>query len=247
MNTSDAEQRFEMLPKVVSFAGVAALYWIVQQVSQKGYLTHALSLPPSVSTSVMMLFECKVWEFLIGMVAIAVLSRGHLWSYGINSMEVRFSMRVLVRFYLVALLLTAVMVLLPLLRGEQLPAIYTHLTSATIGLWLLLQWMATPIADAIFFFGVFQTVLNKYWTDVFEIKSFKMSTGGIYAAMSFVVGRIQVPIFGGDTVEYIIAACTGLFCAWVYDRTRSLLTPMLAIAFLYGLPFIIRFGWALLH
>ncbi|MCX6137266.1 MAG: hypothetical protein NTV54_07215 [Ignavibacteriales bacterium] len=246
MNSNDVTAPYKTLPRILSFSGVTILYWAIQQVSMQGYLTHAVALPASISFPVVMLFEHKVWEFLFGMLVIAVLSRGHLWSYGINSMDVRFSMRMLVRFYAVALVFVTGMVLIPLLRGDALPIIFSHLAPSTMGAWILLQWMASPIADSILFFGVFQTVLCKYWPETFVIRSLRIPVGGLYAAMAFVVGRVRVPIFGGDMLEYVIAAGVGLFCAWMYDRTRSLLTPMLAIAFVYGMPFIIRFAWALM-
>jgi hypothetical protein len=247
MNSNPTAPRLEMLPRVLSFSGVVFLYWAVQQISLQGYLAHAITFPASISPTVVLLFEQKVWAFLCGMTVIAILSRGHLWSYGINSMDVRFSMRMLVRFYAVALLFVIALVLIPLMRGVLPPAMYSHPAPATMVGWLLLQWMATPIADAILFFGVFQTVLCKYWPEAFEFKQFRLPVGSIYAVMAFVVGRIRIPVFGDDTLEYVVAASVGIFCAWMFDRTRSLLTPMLAIAFVYGMPFIIRFAWALLR
>jgi hypothetical protein len=243
---SPAAPRYDMLPRILSFSGVIVVYWAIQQVSSYGYLTHAIMVHPSLSSVALLLFEQKIWEFLIGMTVIAVMSRGHLWSYGINSMDVRFSMRMLVRFYAVATVFIIGMVIIPLMRGTALPAIYAHLSLPMMGIWLLMQWMASPIADSVLFFGVFQTILSKYWSEVIEFKQFKLPVGGVYAAMAFVVGRIRIPIFGSDTLEFAIAAVAGLFCAWVYARTRSLLTPMLALAFLYGLPFIIRFAWTLM-
>ena len=245
-DTSAAPSRYEMLPRILSLTGVIFVYWAIQQVSSYGYLTHAVALHPSFSSAAFLLLEQKIWEFLVGMTVIAVMSRGHLWSFGINSMDVRFSMRMLVRFYAAATVFVIGMVLIPLMRGAAMPAIYAHISISTMGVWLLVQWMASPIADSVLFFGVFQTILSKYWTEIIEFKQFRLPVGGVYAAMAFVVGRVRIPVFGSDMLEYAIAGVAGLFCAWMYNRTHSLLTPMLALAFLYGLPFIIRFAWTLL-
>ncbi len=57
----------------------------------------------------------------------------------------------------------------------------------------------------------------------------------------FAAGRMNVPVYGNQFIEYLLALAIGAYSGLVYFRTRSLLTPMLSQAFFYGLPFVVRF------
>ena len=234
---------FSVIPKIVSLVAVIACFALIEWVSSFHILTGLLPLPSSLSTPLAWLFEHHVWEFAIGMTAITILSRGHLWSYGINSSEIRFSMSVLLKFYAAALIVMIGLVVTPLIISGILPEYFRRMGKVDMIGWILFQWMATAVADEILFHGLFQTLLLKYWRQKFMLGSFEFPVVILFTSVAFAAGRTNVPVYGGYLVEYILALLMGLYGGIVYYRTRSLLTPMLSQAFFYGLPFVIRFAY----
>ncbi len=231
------------LPRTLALAGIVLFYWLMQTIAARHDLLLRLHIPATVSVRLAGLLEHHLWEFSLGMIAVVLLSRGHLWSYGINSMNIRLSLRYLVRFYVVALFVIAGGVVIPLLLHTPLPPYLGRTTTAESAGWLLFAWLAVPVADETVFHGLVQTVLVKFWPEEVRIGSWSVPVAIFFSTAVFVTGRTSVSIYGNATVEYALAAGIGLFGGWVYYRTRSLLAPMLAQAFLYGMPFAIRLLW----
>lgn len=231
------------VPKIASLAAVVACFAVIEWTSSFHILTAILPHPSSLSIPLAWLFEHQVWQFGIGITAITILSRGHLWSYGINSSDIRFSMSVLLKFYAAALAVMLALVVAPLLMSGKLPEYFTRMGRVDMIVWILYQWMATAVADEILFHGLFQTLLLKYWREKIMIRSFEFPVVILFTSVAFAAGRTNVPVYGGHVVEYILALLMGLYGGIVYYRTRSLLTPMLSQAFFYGLPFVIRFAY----
>ena len=234
-----------ILPKLASLAAVVGSFALIEWASSFHFLSHLLPLPTSLSAPLAWLFEHQVWQFGIGMLAITILSRGHLWSYGINSSEIRLSMSILLKFYAVALVVVFGLVVLPLILWGTIPDYYLRLGKADMIVWILFQWMATAVADEILFHGLFQTLLLKYWREKIVIGSMEIPVVLFFTTAVFAACRTNVPVYGGHVIEYLLASLIGLYGGIVFYRTRSLLTPMLSQAFFYGLPFVIRFCYVI--
>ncbi len=232
-----------IIPKMASLAAVVACFAFIEWVSSFHILTNILPIPSSLSTPLAWLFEHHVWQFAIAMTAITILSRGHLWSYGINSSDIRLSMSILLKFYAVAFITMIGFVVTPLLVSGSLPGYFARMGRIDVIAWILFQWMATAVADEILFHGLFQTLLLKYWREKFVIRSVEIPVVVLFTSVAFAAGRTNVPVYGGYAVEYVLALLMGLYGGLVYYRTRSLVTPMLSQAFFYGLPFVIRFAY----
>ncbi|HTR80897.1 MAG TPA: CPBP family intramembrane glutamic endopeptidase [Bacteroidota bacterium] len=229
--------------KVGALLAVFVCFALIEWVASLHLLSKTLPLPPSLAPGLTGLFEHHVWQFAIGMFAITVLSRGHLWSYGINSSTIRLSMAILVRFYGVALVIIVALVGIPLFETGNLPVYLKHLSRADMVGWIVFQWMVAAVADEILFHGLFQTLLAKYWPEKIVFRSFEIPIVVLFTTAAFAAGRTNVPVYGGDVLEYAFALAIGLYGGLVYYRTRSLLTPMLSQAFFYGLPFVVRFAY----
>lgn len=232
-----------LLPKAASLLAVVACYALAEWASSFHFLARVFPLPSSLAVGLAWLFEHQVWQFGIGMLAITLLSRGHLWSYGINSSEIRLSMSVLLKFYAVALIVMIGLVIVPLLGSGTLPVYFARISRADMVAWILYQWMAAAVGNEIFFHGLFQTLLLKYWREKFVVKSFELPLVVLLTSVAFAAGRSNVSIYGNHGTEYLLAFLIGLYGGIVYYRTRSLLTPMLSQAFFYGFPFVIRFAY----
>ncbi len=235
-----------VVSRLASLVAVVACFALIEWVSSFHILTKLLPFPLSLSTPLAWLFEHHIWQFAVGMTAITILSRGHLWSYGINSSDIRISMSVLLKFYAAALIVMIGLVVMPLILSGTLPEYFRRMGRVDMIGWILFQWMATAVADEILFHGLFQTLLLKYWREKFMIRSFELPVVILFTSAAFAAGRTNVPVYGGHFLEYILAFLIGLYGGMVYYRTRSLLTPMLSQAFFYGLPFVIRFAYVAL-
>lgn len=246
-STSSHSASFSIFTKrigvfVIFFASYALVVWL----SSFHFTAKLIPIHFHLSSSLVHLFEHHVVEFAIGMIAIAIFSRGNLWSYGINALNIRQSMYVLWRFYLVALIIVGVFVVVPLVQGEKIPAYLAGANVSTMVGWIVFEWLATAVADEIFFHGFCQTLLTKYWKNAIVInlwRRIEIPFSVLVTTVLFAVGRTNVGVFGNSGVEYFFAVALGFYTGMVYYRTRSLLTPMLSQAFFYGMPFLVRYLW----
>ena len=243
MSISDtrAANPSSLLQKTWSVLAVIGCFALVEWISSFHFLVRTFPLPSSLSTGLAWHFEHQVWQFGIGMLAITILSRGHLWSYGINSSEIRLSMSILLNFYAAGLVLIVGLIVLPLLLSRTLPPYFTDMSRTDMVVWILFQWMAAAVGDEIFFHGLCQTLLLKYWKGKIVVKTFELPVVVIVMGAAFALGRSNVLVYGNHWLEYLLALLIGLYGGIVYYRTRSLLTPMLSQAFFYGFPFVVRF------
>jgi membrane protease YdiL (CAAX protease family) len=135
------------------------------------------------------------------------------------------------------------LVVVPLLVSGSLPVYFARMSRADMAGWILYQWLAAAVGDEILFHGLFQTLLLKYWKEKFAVRLFELPFVVLLTSVAFAAGRSNVPVYGNNGVEYILALLIGLYGGIVYYRTRSLLAPMLSQAFFYGFPFVIRFAY----
>ncbi len=233
--------RRPLTTKLAPVTGLLASFLLIEWASSYRLLASLLALHLAVSPTLVRLLEHAVWQFGVGMLAITLLSRGHLWSYGINSSDIRLSMAILLKFYGVAVGIVILGVVLPLTFSQEIPEYLRGLSRIDMAGWIIFEWMAAAVADEIFFHGLLQTVLLKFWRKEFVIGQYKIPAVVIVAAIAFAAGRSNVAVYGNNVVDFILALGIGVYGGLVYHRTRSLLTPMLSQAFFYGLPFVIRF------
>ncbi|MGA9408405.1 MAG: hypothetical protein WBW71_14820, partial [Bacteroidota bacterium] len=178
-----------IVSRLASLVAVVACFALIEWVSSFHILTKLLPLPSSLSTPLAWLFEHHIWQFAVGMTAITILSRGHLWSYGINSSDIRISMSVLLKFYAAALIVMIGLVVMPLILSGTLPEYFRRMGRVDMIGWILFQWMATAVADEILFHGLFQTLLLKYWREKFMIRSFELPVVILFTSVVFAAGR----------------------------------------------------------
>ena len=238
---SPGSQRTPILAKTISLASIIICYLFIEWCSSAHLLTRIFPHPPSLSISLAWLFEHHLWQFGVGMLAITALSRGHLWSYGINSSDIRLSMALLLKFYIAAGVFVIMVIVVPMGYSGTMPEYLVHASRVDMLAWILFQWMVAAVADNILYFGLFQTVLLKYWQEKISFKSFEIPLALLMTTVLFAAGRTNVPMYGNHLIEYLLALVIGAYSGFVFYRTRSLLTPMLSQAFFYGLPFVVRF------
>ncbi|MCK9407753.1 MAG: CPBP family intramembrane glutamic endopeptidase [Bacteriovoracaceae bacterium] len=219
--------------KFFTLIGVAVFCYAVIWISPITVISRTLSLEGSVY---FLQFERHFWQYSIAFIAVVILSRGHLWSYGINSQNLKISMVWLVWMYG----FTVVMTMSGIAIGkEMLPAGAAALVPGTSESVIasMVYWMSSPVANQILFFGFVQTVLMKQWGDSFSLLGFPLSL--VVASIFFAVGATSSH-FSADPAFLIPTFILGLFCGVVYWKTKSLITPMLGHAFFFGFPVFIH-------
>lgn len=222
-----------VVQKIVTLLGVILFCYVVNIYS------HITLIAPHLPVSSLLpaqTFERHFWQFVFGFTAIVMLSRGHLWSFGINSKNLKQSMKWLVWLYVA---MVSVTFLSRMMDVDLLPIKKEQLPSGIGGtmLILLMYWMSSPVANQILFFGVGQTLLMKQFGDNGKVAGVPLT---VYIA------AILFSIFGTDSsfavgnLSSLTTFVVGLFCGIVYWKTGSLITPMLGHAFVFGFPLVIE-------
>lgn len=223
-----------LIKKIVSLAGVSAFCYAVIWISPQTFFSDIFSQGDSYFV---LQFERHFWQFSIAIIAVVLMSRGHLWSYGINSQNLKTSMQWLMGLY--AVTITATMIELGI-GIRFLPEPESNIPQTFSGMFAasLVYWMSSPVANQILFFSFGQTVLMKQWGE-----SLLVGKLPVYIVLSSIVFA-----FGATTSQYSIGEYSflvtfflGLYSGIVYWKTNSLITPMLGHAFFFGFPLFIRF------
>jgi hypothetical protein len=216
--------------RFLSIVGVSVFCYGVIRFSSITFFTNAVSLNGSYFFPQ---FEQHFWQYLFSFFAVIILSRGHLWSYGINSQNLKSSMIWLVWLY-------GLIILATLIFGEEiLPVRASNIPSGTSETFiaLLTYWMSSPVANQILFFAFAQTILMKQWGDSIKIGTIPVVI--FFTALLFALGATTSQFQFGE-YSIIGTFMLGMFSGIVYWKTNSLITPMLGHAFYFGFPLFIH-------
>ena len=210
------EEYLHIAKQLASLAGVAAFYYCLRSYGDLHLLGTLPWLTRTFSPALLFVFERHVWQFLWSMAALTVLSRGNLWSCGINSMNIRESLTILLGFYAGAVIVISAMASVSLFvsHGFQTGHVPDKLLVMTI------HWLSSPVADQLLFFGLFQTSLAKYWTARTPAGPFELPSVIFITAVAFTLGRLGLPHYTSAMAEYAAGFGVGIFSGYMYHRTR---------------------------
>lgn len=194
--------------------------------------------PSSLEQHFTLIFEKDAWQFALAFLCSVVLSRGHLWSYGIRSDNLKHSMSFLAGVYGFTILFFLALRLLNIPFSADNVAM--HLKNQNSILVLLIQWMSSPVADQILFFSLVQSVLMKNNVSKISLGGIPLHLDIIIAALFFAYFRSGIPLTEIPVLNIIMDCVIGIFSGYVYSKTTSVLTPMLGQAFFYGFPFFMK-------
>ena len=117
------------------------------------------------------------------------------------------------------------------LKGEP-ESVGFSLTTFNILGWFSFSALMSGTSEEIFFRGLLQTFLNKAWKGSVKIIKLDIPTAGIIAALIYTFAHMEFN-FSPFTVNYnfpqlIVAFILGIFFSIAYDRTKSLIAPIVA-------------------
>lgn len=208
---------------------MVALHYAIQAIT--AVLMELTSLVPAGETGELLhAVEHHLWQLLLALVAIGVLSRGHWGRWGLNLRRRSESTRIIKRFTLVygAYFIGIGFVLQWLLFPA--PDAPGPLEPGQIAGRLLFGFVLVGISEEVLFRGLIHTALAGAWTGAFWWRSWAMPTAGIIAALIFTLAHVRIDLQPLEVTyslpQLLMAFVLGLFYSAAYHRTGSLLAPV---------------------
>lgn len=168
-------------------------------------------------------------QMFLAIIVIVFVLRGRLKDYGLNLQNRSLSKRYILWFFLVYGVITVLNFLPNFLAGRPEPAGFS-LTAFNIFGWFSFAALMSGTSEEIFFRGLLQTFLYRTWKDSIAIMKINVPTAGIMAALIYAFAHVEIN-FSPFTMNYnilqvIAAVVLGIFFGMAYDRTKSLLAPI---------------------
>lgn len=180
------------------------------------------------------------WQLVLALVAVAGVSRGRASAWGLNVANWRLSLKLFWRFVPIFTLVIVIWNVLPPLLSGHPPRFNYEVTTANVIGWMTYMWLFAGISEEILFRGLIQTYLSKTWTENWSVGGVTIPSAGFAATIIFCLAHIDGwPV---NWPQQLFAFGLGIFYSVVYQRTGSLLTPMLAHNFSNGIIMVALYG-----
>lgn len=204
-------------------------------------LTHAFAIYPYLGLPAdwtqhgnwVQMIDHHLWQMVLALVVIFVLSRGQWQAWGFNLWNLDESLRLLKKFFLYyGLYFVGIGWVIQFLFSPRPQPAYP-LTAANIVGMLVFKGVLSGLSEEILFRGMMQTYFQRYFTGVWTWKSVELPTAGIVTAVIFTLVHINFRLFPFEIThlyppQLMLAFVLGLYYASTYHRTGSLLNPILA-------------------
>jgi membrane protease YdiL (CAAX protease family) len=167
----------------------------------------------------------------LALLAMTLLLKRPLRSFGLNRASWPRSRMYMVWFGSVWSVLTLLNYLPNLLQARPEPLGFAPRVFDIVG-WLAFKGFLSGTSEEIFFRGLLQTMLVAGWPAIPRLVRGRISLAAIIVALIFAFAHIEF-YFSPFTIEYnptnvVAALVLGVFYGVAYDRTGSLLAPIVA-------------------
>jgi membrane protease YdiL (CAAX protease family) len=170
--------------------------------------------------------------------------------WGFNLHDWRRSLRITAWFSLIYLGPVFLVNVLPTLLAHEVPAFSYPLTARNMAGVYNMQFILAGTCEEPLFRGFVITVLSQSWTGRFRVGRGSISSAALWATFLFMMAHAQISIvpfsFHVSLPQQIWALGLGLYYAVVFEKTKSLLAPILSHGYSDGVIFLVLFTWALL-
>ena len=160
------------------------------------------------------------------MAAVGVLSRGRFSEWGLNLRNQRKSLAGLLVFVPIYSLIILGWNVLPFILQNRAPKFSYTLTPANIVGWLTYMWIFVGPSEEILFRGLIHTYLARSWTGSLTVARVSIPWAGIVATVIFCLAHIDSVHI--NWAQQLFAFGLGIYYSTMYERTGSLLNPILA-------------------
>ncbi|MHC4241792.1 MAG: CPBP family glutamic-type intramembrane protease [Planctomycetota bacterium] len=176
------------------------------------------------------------------------LSR-RLRDYGFNLKDWRRSLRIFFWFCLLYLIPVFFVNVLPHLISGRPPSFRYPLNARNIAGRLSYMYLLTGTGEEPLFRGFAIVVLSQSWKRVFRIWRIEISSAGLIATVLFMIAHIRFTVVPFEItfiswMQQLWALWLGLYYAIVFQKTKSLLCPVLSHGYSNGTIFTLRYFMA---
>ncbi|MEK7819282.1 MAG: hypothetical protein AAB255_05780 [Bacteroidota bacterium] len=188
------------------------------------FITNYLSSISFINADVV-LFEKYLFQFIAGFIGLSILSRGQLWSYGINSSEFFVSAKYIIVYGLVG-------VATNYFRNE------TNLVFAKqsdLAIHSFVFYVAIPISNIVFYIGLLQNYFEKDFAKHFSKYLFAATL--LFILVCFIVENILIIGHELKYFEVIHSELVLVISIFVYQKYKSILIPLLGSVLSYLIVF----------
>ena len=169
-------------------------------------------------------------QMLLALLVIILVLREQIKDYGLILKNRRLSLKYALWFFLAYGIIT-ILNFLPNFLSSKPESFGFSPTAFNILGWLSFELLMSGASEEIFFRGLLQTYLCKAWKGSVKIIRINVPTAGIIAALIFTFAHIEINFnpfaINYNLLQVVMAFILGIFYSIAYDRTRSLLAPIL--------------------
>jgi len=191
-----------------------------------------------------------VCQLLLTLVLMKAFVGTQLADWGFNLHDGRRSLRITAWFCLIYLGPVFLVNVLPNLMAGEAPGFDHPLTATNIGGQLGFQFLLSGLCEEPLFRGFVITFLAQSWTGRIRVGRGTISSAALWATLFFMLAHAQISLvpfsFEASLPQQIWALGLGLYYAVVFEKTRSLLGPILSHGYSNGVIFVVLYAWALL-
>ncbi len=168
-------------------------------------------------------------QMILALVFITIILRGRFYDYGFNLKNWRLSLKYILGFFLIYGGITVLNYLPNFLEGKPHSFGFSHTTFNILG-WISFQAIMSGTSEEIFFRSLLQTFLTQVWKGSFKIIKLNVPSAAIIAAVIFTFAHVEINLtpfsINYNLLQVIMAFVLGIFYGITYDRTKSLVAPI---------------------
>lgn len=168
-------------------------------------------------------------QMLLALLVMTVILKGHIKDYGLNLKNRNLSQKYILWFLGVYGAITVLNFLPNFLVGKPQSFGFSPTTFNILG-WFSFQALMSGTSEEIFFRGLLQTYLSKSWEGSVKVIKLNIPTAAIITALIFTFAHMEINFtpfaINYNILQVIMAFVLGIFYGIAYDRTKSLLAPI---------------------
>jgi membrane protease YdiL (CAAX protease family) len=191
-----------------------------------------------------------VFQLLLTLALMKAFVGTRLSDWGFNLRDWRRSLRITGWFCAIYLGPVFLVNVLPTLLSGEVPEFGYALSARNIAGVLNMQFNLAGTCEEPLFRGFVITLLSQSWTGRVRVGRASISSAALWATLLFMLAHAQISLvpfsFHVSLAQQAWALGLGLFYAVVFERTKSLLAPILCHGYSDGVIFLVLYAWALL-
>jgi membrane protease YdiL (CAAX protease family) len=169
-----------------------------------------------------------------------------LGDYGFNLNNYKLSMRIFFWFCLIYLIPIFFVNILPHIVSGRPPSFNYPVNARNVACKLSYMYLLTGTGEEPLFRGFAIVLLSQSWKREIRIWQFEISSAGLIATVLFMIAHVKFTVFPFEIIyisclQKVWALGLGLYYAIVFQKTKSLLCPVLSHGYSNGIIFTILY------